>query len=256
MVVAVAPGGRKVAAGSWNGDVVVRDLESGEITKRRGRTDEGRIYALAFDATGSRLAVARSSRGASIWEVGGEERRLASEPSLGALGFEKDEVVAADYRGRVHRFPLDSGGTAPHASTEELAGMSWLAGAWSGAMWGGRFDAWYSSPEGGKIIGHSKLAREEREVFYEFEVFEAEGEAVVLRPFPGGKRAVTLTLSSHDPEARKAVFENPKKDYPTRIVYHRIADDNLVITLSDPHGGSDKIERFDLKSVPHPSKPR
>ena len=49
-----------------------------------------------------------------------------------------------------------------------------------------------------------------------------------------------------DGVAQQAVFENPAKDWPTRIVYHRAGPDRLVITLSDPHGTSDKVETFDL----------
>ncbi len=131
--------------------------------------------------------------------------------------------------------------------TKVLAGMEWLAGSWSGSMWGGEFHAFYSSPAGGKILSHSRLLKEGRETFFEFEVFEPRDGAVYLQPFPGGKKAVGFPLLSHDAKGRKAVFENPKKDYPTRITYHRVADDRLVITLDDPHGESGKVERFELK---------
>ena len=114
-------------------------------------------------------------------------------------------------------------------------------------MWGGRFEAHYSTPDGGRILSHSRLFADGRERYYEFEVFEPHGELVQLLPFPKGKPATGFMLKSHDPVARKASFENPDKDFPTRIVYERVADDNLVITLSDPFGDSEKIEIFDLR---------
>ncbi len=128
----------------------------------------------------------------------------------------------------------------------QLAGMAWLAGSWSGSMWGGTFHAYYSTPEGGKILSHSYLVKGDKRVFYEFEVFECRSAAFHLQPYPGGKPAGGFTLTTGDAKARKAVFENPKKDYPTRIVYHRVGEDRLVITLSDPHGKSEKVERFEL----------
>ncbi len=137
-------------------------------------------------------------------------------------------------------------GAAVRAQTQ-LHQMDWLGGSWSGDMWGGRFSAYYTTSEGGKIISHSKLMRAEEVAFYEFEVFELREEHVYLQPFPGGQMATGFQLKSHDSKARKAVFENPDKDYPTRIVYERVGEEQLVITLSDPHGGSDKVERFDLK---------
>lgn len=141
-----------------------------------------------------------------------------------------------------------AGGPEQRATPEAvLAEMGWLAGTWSGDMWGGRFEAHYSTPEGGRILSHSRLFVEGAERYYEFEVFEPGAELVRLTPYPRGKAADGFTLSEHDPVARKAVFENPEKDYPTRIVYQRVADDELVITLSDPHGGSEKTEVFDLR---------
>ena len=131
-------------------------------------------------------------------------------------------------------------------AASELADMGWLAGEWSGDMWGGRFEAYYTTPEGGKIISHSKLMKGEEESFFEFEVFEPRGKGVFLQPFPGGRKAGGFELVEHVEADRRAVFENPDKDYPTRIVYHRTSEDELVITLSDPHGGSDKTDRFVL----------
>jgi hypothetical protein len=133
-------------------------------------------------------------------------------------------------------------------SDDKLAAMDWLAGYWSGEMWGGVFHAHYSTPEGGLILSHSRLMKGSEETFYEFEVFgPADDEVVWLQPFPGGKKAVGFRLKELDVEARRATFENPDKDYPTRIVYHRQAEDELVITLSDPHGGGEKVERFELR---------
>ena len=136
----------------------------------------------------------------------------------------------------------------PEGPLATLAAMDWLAGDWSGPMWGGDFHAFYSTPEGGLILSHSRLLKEGRETFYEFEVFgPMDDETVWLQPFPGGKKAVGFRLKDLDHEARKATFEQPEKDYPTRIVYHRTAEDALVITLSDPHGDSDKTETFNLR---------
>lgn len=135
------------------------------------------------------------------------------------------------------------------AAAARVAQLDFLAGDWAGSMWGGRFEAYYTTPDGGRVISHSRLLRGEpaTESFYEFEMFHVVGGDVRMSPFPGGQRAVELTLVDLDPVARKATFENPDKDYPTRIVYHRETDEDLVITLSDPHGGSAKVERFALR---------
>ncbi len=127
----------------------------------------------------------------------------------------------------------------------KIDSLSWLAGKWSGPMWGGEFVATYCAPAGDKLLSFSELRKGDEAVFYEFEVFEAREEGLVFTPSPRGQKKETFKLTSS--EASKAVFENPEKDFPTCIEYHRAAKDRLVITLSDPHGKSGKTETFDLK---------
>lgn len=135
-----------------------------------------------------------------------------------------------------------------------IQSMDWLAGDWSGDMWGGKFHAYYSTPTGGKVLSHSRLMHGDELSFYEFEVFEVREETVYLQPYPGGSPADGFDFKSQDSKTKQAVFENPSKDFPTRIVYQLLSKDNLVITLSDPHGGSTKVERFDLKRVVETSR--
>lgn len=127
-----------------------------------------------------------------------------------------------------------------------VKGLAFLAGTWKGDIWGGKFTAYYTTPEGGKVLSYSELRRGDKLAFHEFEKFDVRDGKVTFAPFPGGKPAKKLHLMSLDAKAKKATFENPKKDFPTRIVYHRVSDTRLVITLSDPHNKSEKKEVFDL----------
>lgn len=132
----------------------------------------------------------------------------------------------------------------PSAQTDKLG---FLAGTWQGDVWGGRFEAYYTTPEGGKVLSYNELVKDGKVVFHEFERFDESRGKLTFFPYPRGKPATPLTIARL--EENRAVFENPKKDFPTRVDYHRKAVDRLVITLSDPHGPSDKVEVFDLKRV-------
>jgi len=127
--------------------------------------------------------------------------------------------------------------------------MDWLAGSWAGDMWGGTFEAYYCTPEGGKVMSYNVLRKNGEVSFHEFEVFEIEDGHVVFHPFPKGQKATSLTLSTCDPTTKRVTFENPKKNFPTRIDYHRVSENRLVITLTDPHNNSDKVEKFELSQV-------
>ena len=67
----------------------------------------------------------------------------------------------------------------------QLAGMEWMAGTWSGKMWGGDFTAYYSTPKGGKVLGYSVLEKGGKQAFFEFEVFEVQNAKVAYLPYPG-----------------------------------------------------------------------
>jgi hypothetical protein len=138
-------------------------------------------------------------------------------------------------------FAQDDSKPTPQA---RFAGLSWLAGDWSGEMWGGMFHAYYSTPEGGRILSYSRLEKGGKTVFYEFEKFDVQKDRVVYIPFPGGQRKEHFLLTKSSPQ--RAVFEQPKKDFPTMIDFERDGD-TLKITLSDPHNESPKKEVFELK---------
>ncbi len=130
-----------------------------------------------------------------------------------------------------------------------LASMTWLAGAWQGKAWGGTFRAYYSTPDGGKVVGRSQLLKDDKISFHEFEVFEVLGKSLTLQPYPGGKPAASLVFNTKASSAKRAVFENPKNDYPKRIQYERADDKRLVIKLSNPGQKDGKQETFDLTRV-------
>jgi hypothetical protein len=130
-------------------------------------------------------------------------------------------------------------GTAQGAEPEEvLASMTWLEGAWLGSTEEGLWEAVYSGPRGGTILSLNKQIVDGRAVLIEFEQFLVHEGEVVVFPSPGGRRAdVHFTLTEHDAEARRAVFENPQHDFPQILTYHRHADDRLRIEVQARRDG-------------------
>jgi len=53
---------------------------------------------------------------------------------------------------------------------------AWLAGRWTGAGLGGQLEEVWSAPAGGQMVGHFRLLRDGKPVFYEFMLMDvAEG---------------------------------------------------------------------------------
>ncbi len=121
----------------------------------------------------------------------------------------------------------------------QLEALGWLEGHWRGPADEGEWEAIYSSPEGGLILSLNKQIVDGKLVLFEFEQFRIEEGRVVLAPAPSGRPSpVVFTLTNHDVEARRAVFENPSHDFPQMLTYHRVAEDELRIQVQARREGS------------------
>lgn len=140
-----------------------------------------------------------------------------------------------------------------------VADLAFLTGRWEGELTmvrdgqagpdrPQRFEATYSSADGGHLLSTSKAYESDGSTeFFEFELFRDLGGKVVLNPLPGGRPAAPFELTALDAAARRAVFESPKNDWPKRIVYHRAADDRLTIVASGPQEGHEMELRLELR---------
>jgi len=129
-----------------------------------------------------------------------------------------------------------------------LSDLAWLEGTWRGRVGTRDFEARYTGPEGGVILSASKYSTGGRPTGFEFERFQDKDGHVVLTPYPDGKESpATFRLTDYDQKARRAVFENPQHDFPTKISYQRVAEDSLTILVSGPgKDGEESVIRYQL----------
>jgi hypothetical protein len=134
------------------------------------------------------------------------------------------------------------------ASRPSVSNLSWLEGVWRGRIGARDFEAHYTAPDGGVVLSASKYTANGKAAGFEFERFDTKDGTVVLTPYPEGKESpATFRLTSLDQKARRAVFENPSHDFPTRISYQRVAEDSLTILVSGPgKGGKESVIRYQL----------
>jgi hypothetical protein len=83
-------------------------------------------------------------------------------------------------------------------------------------------------------------------------IVERDG-ALVYIAQPGGAKGTEFTLTELTTEngATRAVFDNPRHDYPKRIVYELSAEDGLSATIGFTKGGTPR--RFEWKRAPEGS---
>lgn len=132
-------------------------------------------------------------------------------------------------------------GAAP--APQAISGLSWLAGTWLSEEAEGRWteESW-SAPRGGVMLGTSLAGQGGKAGWFEFMRIAPDKDGrLAFHASPGGAPASSFPLV--EAGKRKAVFENPAHDYPTRIEYRR--DGSLLrATISGPGGAKARTWRY------------
>jgi hypothetical protein len=133
----------------------------------------------------------------------------------------------------------------PAPATAAISDLSWLAGAWVGMRSSGSsIEERWSPPLGGAMLAVSRTVNTSgRMVAFEYlRIVERDGGLVYIAQ-PGGAAPTEFVLTELSPT--RAVFDNPRHDYPKRIVYELSADGALNAAIGFTRGGTPR--RFEFK---------
>lgn len=198
------------------------DIEmEGRVSQYRGEWKNGAFTYESTPAAGSSGALIR-------WELRPtDEGLLASAAVNPPTGFSS---VA------LYRHPADI--ALPEPAKATISDLAWLAGAWTGTR-GSKgqtsIEERWSPPLGGAMLAVSRTVTRERMVAFEFlRIVEREGGLVyVAQPNGGARTDFALTAF----EGTRAVFENPRHDFPQRITYELSPEGNLTASIGYINGG-------------------
>jgi hypothetical protein len=105
-----------------------------------------------------------------------------------------------------------------------------MAGCWTGpASNGAMIEERYSDASENLVIGMTRYVRGGRVVDFEFTTIERTDTSFVMTPHPKGVRSDSFPLK--EIADGRAVWENPKHDFPQRIIYRRGDDGSLVARI-------------------------
>ncbi len=144
----------------------------------------------------------------------------------------------------LYRHPQDIALPAP--AKAGMADMAWLAGAWVGTRGTGgavSIEERWSPPLGGAMLAVSRTVSRGRMTAFEFlRVVERDGGLVYVAQ-PRGAPPTEFTLTELN--GKRAIFENPRHDFPQRIIYELSAEGQLSASISHTKGG--RPQRFEFK---------
>lgn len=132
----------------------------------------------------------------------------------------------------------------PTPAKAAIADLAWLAGAWVGMRSSGSsIEERWSPPLGGAMLAVSRTVNTSgRMVAFEYlRIIEREGGLVYIAQ-PTGNAPTEFVLSELG--AHRAVFDNPRHDYPKRIVYELSPEGALTATIGFTMGGTPRRFEF------------
>ena len=104
----------------------------------------------------------------------------------------------------------------PLSAESKLEDLSWMTGHWAATVDGVEMEEVWTTPAGGMMLGVHRDVKGAKASF-EFIRIAATAEGVVYLAQPGGKPPTPFPLVESD--RGRAVFANPKHDFPQRIIY-------------------------------------
>lgn len=118
--------------------------------------------------------------------------------------------------------------------THTLAAYSWLLGEWR-ADTGKNYihESWQAEGQHSFIGNGATQSKQggERKGFERLELVSRDGKTFYVATVAGNPAAVAFTLSGNNPD--QLVFTNPEHDFPKKIVYQRVGQDQLRVVVSD-----------------------
>ena len=207
--------------------------EAKTISRYRGVWKDGTFeYVIAFER------LAESAPGA-IKQIGRKFRMTADGLLVSVV---VDPPVVNDSVG-LYRHAEDI--EMPAMVKAAIGDLAWLAGAWVGTRSSGSSnEERWSPPFGGAMLAVSRSVNTSGKMFaFEYlRIIERDGGLVYVAQ-PGGKTPTEFILTELTPT--RAVFDNPRHDYPKRIVYELPAEGGLSATIGFMKGGTPR--RFEFK---------
>ena len=140
----------------------------------------------------------------------------------------------------LYRHPEDI--ELPEPAKVTISDMTGLADVWDGTMGKSSFEERWSPTKGGAMLGVARTVKEDKMVAFEFlRIVERDGGLVYVAQ-PGGRPPTEFVLTELD--NKRAVFANPRHDFPQRIIYELSQEGDLTASIGYAKG---RLQNFEFK---------
>ncbi len=126
--------------------------------------------------------------------------------------------------------------------------LAWLSGCWAAANQEAGSGEQWMPPAGGTMIGVSRSVRDGETVAFEFiRIVEREDGGLEFIASPSGQSTTSFFMLSLSD--REVIFENPDHDFPQRIIYRLMSDEDLLGRIEGAIDGTERAVDFPMKKI-------
>lgn len=146
-------------------------------------------------------------------------------------------------------FNLTSCQNKSEKSFDQLKKMSWLLGQWENKMPAGNLTESWIKVNDSTFNGQTYFIKEKDTIHAESIVLTQKAQIVYYIPTVKGQnddKPVEFKKTESKAE-NEYIFENPKHDYPQKIVYKKVNENSLVATISGMQQGKPSKESYLMK---------
>lgn len=124
----------------------------------------------------------------------------------------------------------------------------WLLGNWENKSADGDLLETWKKVNDSIYDGESYFIKGKDTLHFEKIQMKQKGEALFyIATIRGQNNDKPVTFKHNDTIEKQLVFENPKHDFPQKIVYSQITNDSIIIQISGIQQGKPSSERFSMK---------
>ena len=131
---------------------------------------------------------------------------------------------------------LQAGSLSQGVAFETLEVLAWIAGDWQTPASNGRqVDEHWTMPLGGTMMGVSRTVAGGKTVEFEYLRIEDRADGTYYLAHPNA-RAPGTEFKLTKRTAGQVTFENPKHDFPKRIIYRKNTDGSMAASVDGGEG--------------------
>jgi Domain of unknown function (DUF6265) len=131
---------------------------------------------------------------------------------------------------------------------EQLEKMNWLIGNWENKMPEGLLRETWKKENDSVFTGNSFFITEKDTVHFESIKMYQKGDSILYSAtVVGQNNDEPVEFNQTTATETEFIFENPKHDYPQKIVYKKVNDTNLVATISGIQQGKKSSESYPMQ---------